>query len=118
MKKFSRGGERTRLHNKNIKHEATLLENMKLLQDFVEFCTENGIRFFVVVPPASKYYRAFSEPKFKEIFYDVLNRLEGEIHLLDLYEEAFFEDKDFNDMDHLSDFGADKMTAVILDFLK
>lgn len=116
--KIFSGGDRAKLHNKNIKHEATLMENTKLLQDFITFCNENKIGFFVVVPPASKYYRAFSEPKFKEIFYDILNRTKGEIHLLDLYEEVFFEDKDFNDMDHLSDSGADKMTAIILDLIK
>ncbi len=55
---------------------------------------------------------------FKNGFYAALDRVKGTVHLLDLFDEASFTDRDFNDTDHLSDSGAEKMTECILRFVQ
>lgn len=112
------GQERATLHNKNRKRESTLRENTRLFEEFVSFCSQNQINLLVVVTPASRYYRTYADKEFEEIFYRILNGMDGDIHVLDLYENNVFVEEDFNDMDHLNDLGADKMTSMVLQRLK
>jgi len=67
-----------------------------------------------VVTPASKYYRDMINPEFKEIFYNILNDMPMKVKVLDLYDnDKLFTNFDFNDMDHLGDQGAKKLSEAI-----
>lgn len=112
------GRMRAHLHNKNRKRQSTYEENTRLFQEFISFCEQRAICPFVVVTPASKYYRKYFDSRFKDDFYAVLIQAEGTVHLLDLFDEDTFLEEDFNDMDHLSDSGARKMTAKVLELLQ
>lgn len=110
---------RTALHNKNYKRKLTLIENTSLFNKLVSFCTNNKINLLLVVTPSSKYYVESLYSGYKTAFYDVLNSVEGVIHLLDLSEnDPMYSDEDFNDTDHLNDLGATKMTTSILNTLQ
>lgn len=112
------GRDRALLHNKLCKFKLTYIENTCMLQQLVSFCEKNSIQLLFVVTPGSKYYRRFIDPMLKKDFYAALDRIEGNVHLLDLFDEASFSDCDFNDADHLSDSGAKKMTECILRFVQ
>lgn len=116
--KMKAGERRATLHNKSIKRESSLKENVRLFNDFVDFCTNNKINLLLVVTPFTTYYRKFLDPTFKTEFYHVINEVAGTIHLLDLSDNKMFADSDFNDTDHLNDFGAKKLTLAIVDTLK
>lgn len=118
QEKFEVGKERAEIHNRNIKREASFVENVRLFQQFVMFCNKKHINLTIVAVPISRYYRTYIDENLKKIFYNVLNNCDGEVHLLDLSDDLLFEDIDFNDADHLSDFGAYKMTEIIFGFLK
>ena len=111
------GKERALRHNKQIKRKTSFNENIKLFNKLAIFCEEREINLVVVVTPASKYYRDNLCLEYKEIFYNVLESTDGVIHLLDLFDEESYLDEDFNDMDHLGDKGAYKMTNTVLDIL-
>lgn len=81
------------------------------------FCAENNINLIIVVTPVSKYYLKELYPGYKDIFYEVLGETDGVIHLLDLAADETYADEDFNDMDHLGDSGAKKLTQGILELV-
>lgn len=106
--------------NQNIKRTIlTVKENTNIITDITNFCNARNINLLFVVTPFTKYYREYSFNGFKEAFYDILNnKAEGVVHLLDLYEDAYFTDEDFNDSDHLGDLGAIKLTSFIQNVLQ
>ncbi len=112
------GRDRALLHNKLRKYKLTYSENTCKLQQLVSFCEKKSIRLLFVVTPGSKSYRSYFDPGFKNDFYAALASVDGTVHLLDLFDEASFTDRDFNDADHLSDSGAEKMTECILRFVQ
>lgn len=116
--KTQAGIKRGTQHNKNLKRELSLMENIVLFQKFVTFCNEKNINLLIIVAPASKYYRNVLSIAYRDTFYDVLNRVNGTIHLLDLYGDSMFADEDFNDTDHLNESGAAKMTEAVLQMLE
>lgn len=78
----------------------------------------NNINLLVVVTPATKYYLKSLYSGYKDTFYQVLNKAEGVIHLLDLADDATYTEEDFNDTDHLSDKGVKKMTETVFSILQ
>lgn len=113
QERWEAGKERAKMHNGNKKYVATFLENRQLLQEFLHFCGERGINAVVVIPPATKYYRAALDQTYKDELVAFLESAQGIVHLLDLYDSDAFEEQDFNDTDHLSDAGAGKLTQMI-----
>ena len=111
--KIEAGKQRAAVHNKAIKRKNSLLENKKLLQDFLKFCDTENINLLLVVTPSTPYYLNCLLPDFKSKFYDILNEVDGIIHLLDLADDPTFLDEDFNDTDHLNEKGAQKLTQII-----
>lgn len=105
--------KRASAHNKNLKREISYKENLIYLNELANFCNKRNINLLIVVCPGTKQYRMFLSDKFKEIFYDTLKSIDMELHLLDLFDNDVFCDEDFIDTDHLSDFGAAKLTKLI-----
>lgn len=68
--------------------------------------------------PASKQYLKYLTPEYKNIFYSVLEEIDGTVHLLDLMDDSSFDNNlDFNDTDHLNDAGAIKLSRTISSIL-
>lgn len=111
--KAAAGKQRALSHNKSLKHINSLIANVELFCRFVQFCKERYIALTIVVAPASKYYVKHIAPQFKEIFYEVVNSIDSSLKILDYSNDESFLDEDFNDMDHLSDSGAIKLTNAI-----
>lgn len=109
------GEKRAVNHNGNINYIKTYQENQMIMEKLSQYCEERQINLIVLVTPISKYYRAASLPEFKEDFYHVLDSVSGAVHVIDKYDDESFEIADFNDMDHLNEFGAKKLTALLLD---
>lgn len=116
--KTEAGIRRAALHNKNMKREISLKENIQLFQDFLNYCNNNAIKLLLVVTPVTPYYLQHLSSQYKSIFYNILDEADGVIHLLDLSDDNTYTDEDFNDTDHLSDTGAVKMTQAILTILQ
>lgn len=113
------GKIRAESHNALIKWELTYVENAVLMEELIHFCKEKDINLCIVVTPATKSYRENFLELFKDKFYELLNGIEeGEVHLLDLFDDDCYVDEDFIDTDHLSDSGAKKMTMAVLDMLQ
>lgn len=112
--KENAGKIRAESHNKIIKHLASFNENIGLFQKFVYFCNNKGINLLLTVMPASSQYRKYLTKEYKEIFYSVLDNIDGTVHLLDVADDSSFDNSlDFNDTDHLSDFGAIKLSKMV-----
>lgn len=68
--------------------------------------------------PASSQYLKYLTPEYKNIFYSVLDKVDGTVHLLDWWRIAVLTiNFDFNDTDHLSDSGARKLSQMISSIL-
>lgn len=115
-KKYA-GHERAEVHNKSIKRAMTYRENLKYFNALTDLCKRKKINLLFVITSVTIYYRKYLDRQYKDIFYDTLNMIEGDIHLLDLYEDCSFSDEDFIDTDHLSDSGAEKLTEIISETL-
>lgn len=71
---------------------------------------------YIVIPPATKYYKKYCSGEFKEMFYNVLEIAKDSgalLEVLDFWDDEAFSDDDFNDMDHLNEQGAAKLTCKI-----
>lgn len=116
--RWEAGKKRAQMHNDNKKYTSTFQENTQLLQEFLRFCNEKDIDAIVVIPPATKYYRAALDGSYREELVGVLESAYGIVHLLDLFDSEEFEVTDFKDTDHLSDAGAGKLTQMILGMIQ
>ena len=112
--KENAGRTRAESHNKNINRVASFNENVGLFQKFVYFCNDKGINLLLTAMPASSQYRKYLMKEYKEIFYSVLDNVDGTVHLLDVVDDSSFDNSlDFNDTDHLSDSGAIKLSKMV-----
>ena len=112
--KANAGKQRAMSHNSGLNHINSLLVNAILFGKFVQFCKKNNISLTIVIVPASKYYVKHIAPQFKDIFYEVVHSIDSNLKILDYSNDKSFLDEDFNDMDHLSDSGAIKLTNSIV----
>lgn len=116
--KSEAGKNRALTHNKVGRYWKTLSDNQEIFMQLVNFCLDNKINLIILVTPISKYYRVASLELFKDVFYNNLNNADGIIHLIDLYADESFSDDDYNDMDHLSENGANKVTSILNEAIK
>ena len=71
------GAKRARKHNEANKYPNTYKENVLLIDRLSKYCEEKNINLVVMVTPVSKYYREVSLKKYKEDFYQALNKAGG-----------------------------------------
>ncbi len=108
------GKTRAESHNKSIMHTASFNENINLFQEFVYFCNDRRINLLLTAMPVSCQYLKYLNPEYKNIFYSVLDQIDGTVHLLDLVGDSSFDNSlDFNDTDHLNDAGAIKLSQLV-----
>ena len=105
--------QRTESHNKSIRYTQSLKENIELFTEMGKWCQRNGIEFYILNFPVSKLYRETENPAFRETYYDIIKSFDFPAVLFD-FEEIEFGDEYFNDMDHLNDKGAKRLTEILL----
>lgn len=110
--------DRAELHNKNIKHIHTLLENTEIFFDLLNYLKSRNINVYIVVPPFTKYYRKYMNVEFKRISYEIWNSVDNMINIVDLYDSSMFSDDDFVDSEHLNDTGATKFTSILKNIIR
>ncbi|PIE93104.1 hypothetical protein CO726_22855 [Bacillus fungorum] len=115
QQKIALGTDRAISHNKVLKYEETLKENVQIFAQTFKFLNENGVKPIIVVFPTTSYYKENLSPKYKEIFYDKMKYLKEnfEFEIIDLFDSNIFNENDCLDLDHLDKEGAIKVTNIL-----
>lgn len=99
--------------NKN--YPETVIENINIIKEYIEFLLNNDITPILLVCPTSKYYhRNFSvriKTKFREITGNLIETYN--IDMLDYFESESFTAEDFYDISHLNKNGSEKFTKIL-----
>ena len=105
----------TSKHERTMRYEKSIQENISLFSDFLQEMNEKGINVLVYVPPMNKFYRKCLNSKLISDFSKHMNPLKEKYHfkLLDLYDNQTFVNADFFDYDHVNDKGAKKLSEII-----
>lgn len=112
---------RTDYHNKLICHESSYKENAELLQSMAAICHSKGVAFSIIIFPANHYYRSCLNPLLKDGYSAMLSSVPTEYRPVnvDLFSSDSFDPiKDYEDIDHLNDAGASKMTTILKEYLE
>lgn len=99
----------------NKYYSDTVIENKKILRDYVEYCMDKNIKPTLVIFPLSRWYNMyFSKKKFDEVR-EYCQNLANErgIKFYDLSNDNRFNDSDFFDVEHLNINGAQKVSKII-----
>ena len=89
-----------------------------MLRKTFESLDDKGTRIHVMVVPFSSYYNERIDPRYKEIIFSTMDKMEQEIHFIDFNELNLFADEDFLNSDHLNETGARKLTYIVNEVLK
>lgn len=111
--KIISGQERANFHNKGINYIMSYKENIDTLNNFVKLCNQKDIAVYLLAFPLTPYYSSKVDEQYKKYFFEALDKLEGEFKFIDFNKYNQFDDSDFNDMDHLNDNGAIKLTNLL-----
>ena len=104
---------RAEQHNELIKYYNTYEENIYILNKFCKYAYQKGVNVWMIAFPMTDYYKQELDLRYKDSYYQALERLDNEIHLIDFNDMDIFLDSDFNDMDHLNYSGAVKITNIL-----
>ena len=110
---------RAKGHNR-IYSVAHLEENIGEFSRFVLQMEKKRVKVLVLIPPATSFYRQFSAPELRDTFYKMLEPMRGSnnFNLVDLFDSPEFDDNDFQDYDHLNDYGAVKLSKMVARVIK
>lgn len=117
VEKEACGQQRAERHNRALKRLVTLRENSEIFDRIVAFCENRNIRLIMALTPVSPQYQNHLSPEYMKNYVSQLARHEGKLISVDLTYDEHFTDADFNDMDHLSDSGAEKFSRRIREIL-
>lgn len=110
---------RTAVHNHMIKYQATREESGQLIREMSEYLYDRKIRIIFLIMPFTEHYNRYINQNFKEDIYQLLDRLEVPVELLDMNDlDHVFDHGDFLDTDHLSLEGARKASRLLADYLE
>lgn len=99
--------------NKN--YPKTVVENTKILKDYLELLMTNNIKPIIVVCPVTKYYSKYFSVRIKEEFLEIINKLQRDYNFqyIDYFESELFDDSLFYDVSHLTFEGGEKFTMLL-----
>ena len=105
-------------HNKLSQNKTAIVENKKILNEYVHFLHINGITpVFVVAPFTAEYNRYISE-EMKESLFELIANVSENIHFIDFNQFLCFTPHDFVDTDHLSESGAEKFSRLLVNLFE
>ena len=93
----------------------TVIENEKILDEYMAMLEKNNIMPIVVICPASKIYSKYYSDYSKEKFYGSINKikLKHKFQLLDYFYSEQFDESEFYDGSHLNIKGAEKFAQIL-----
>lgn len=99
--------------NKN--YPKTVIENTKILKDYLELLIANNIKPIIVICPVTKYYSNYFSERIKEEFFEIINSLRCNYNFqyIDYFESKLFDDNLFYDVSHLTFEGGEKFTMIL-----
>lgn len=97
-----------------------VLENVQYIQEIIDDCERRSIKVILLTTPTYKSYYDLLEPiqlhEMFEICYEFDNKHEHVVYLNWLKHNEFTED-DFFDADHLNEYGAEKLTKMLDEYI-
>lgn len=112
------GRARAEEHERFIKYTDTFNENKEIFKDYIHYLALKNIQPIVVVMPFVKQYLKEIKPIQKEMFLELLNAPQEDIHYIDFNDADCFDDNDFMDADHVNENGARKVSTILMDMFK
>ncbi|WP_234119735.1 tetratricopeptide repeat protein [Clostridium hydrogenum] len=93
----------------------TVIENEKILGEYLNFLYKRNIKPIVVVCPASKLYTQYYDSNSSNRFYNSINKLQNKykFQMLDYFYSDKFDESDYYDGSHLNIKGAKKFAEIL-----
>ena len=97
----------------------TVAENVKILNECIQFCHKNNVIPTIVIYPKSYMYRKFFSKQMLDEFYYILNgiKMKYKLNVLDYLEWTGVDYNDFYNVDHLNANGSKKISKVINSYI-
>lgn len=92
--------------------------NLHYLKRMLELCKSKGIAFNVVITPVHKNFYSQTTKQQRTAMYQFLNDAKREysnMNVFDFFSDSRFSDDDFQDLNHLSEVGANKISKILCD---
>ena len=99
----------------------TRTENVKILDDYLTLCEDNGIRPIMFLPPMTEgYMKHFSRQRLDEFYHLVRQACQkhSSAVFVDGWKLRGLTDSDFLDVDHLNHLGAPKFSTYLNDVIE
>lgn len=113
------GAKRACIHEKQLKYQTSLEENIQNLQEMYEFCHEKGIKMFFCMFPFTEEYLNGMSLHYVQTSKAVINKIKEYCDIfIELNDKIDLETEDLVDCDHLSDTGCQKITKLIKEVLQ
>lgn len=90
--------------------------NYGYLEEIIRYCCQHGIRIVLVSTPHTKEYNKYLDSRQIAYTQKLVDKLKCQykIEYLDYRDDSRFVDDDFFDQSHLSEFGAEKFTKIMM----
>lgn len=105
--------------NKN--YPQTVEENKIIFKDYMNLLKENNIKPIIIIFPTTEYYYNFFSSRIENEFKRIMLQMseEFDFEYLDLFRDNNFDnEKDFGDVSHLNNHGAQKIAKILNNFIK
>lgn len=103
------------IHSKTHKDfPETLEENKQILAQYMQFCVENNLKLFFLMPPFSNYYKNNWNNDYANELWQTIREIGKDVDytILDFSDEEW-ENYYFGDYAHLNDIGAIRFTSML-----
>ncbi|ADL53921.1 hypothetical protein [Clostridium cellulovorans] len=93
----------------------TVAENIKILNEYIEFLKEKNVTPYIIILPTSKYYYYHLSERITNEFRLIIEEIskKKDVKVYDYFNSNIFNDDDFYDAAHLNRIGARKFTELI-----
>ncbi len=114
------GEMRANSHNSLEGHPESFRENLDLMKDIVSYLDDRDVKMFVVVTPFTHEYSNRVSATMKKAFFQMMEEAQVPT-IIDFNESCYsenFDVDDFQDMDHMNEHGAAKLSEILADQVK
>lgn len=102
-------------------NEELLELNEGFMRDIFDFCRQHKVRVILLNTPVNETFRKHEDPRQVSMNQQLLQRLQQdypEIEYLDMEADPHFVDTDYYDSNHLNQYGAEKLSKMVRDYLE